>query len=178
MIRVFRGFRRQADMRTWRFAAGAIALALGACAAAGTPHPESAIFNPAADAAAQFAAARTRSAASGKPLLLVLGANWCHDSRALAGWLETARFRALVANSFELLFVDVAHPQTGEGRNLDIARQFGIAEMKSTPALLVIAPDGRVLNADSATKWGNAASRSEDAIYAEIAGYARHSPIG
>ena len=170
---------RKTAMRTWHHAAAAIALALGGCAT--TPigqHPKSAIYDPAADAAAQFAAARMRSAASGKPLLLVLGANWCHDSRALAGWLETPRFRALVADSFELLFVDVGHPQTGEGRNLDIARQFGIAEIKSTPALLVIAPDGRVLNADSATKWGNAASRSEEAIYAEIAGYAPHSPIG
>ncbi len=113
-----------------------------------------------------------RAAASGKRVLLVLGANWCHDSRALAGWLETPRFAGLVAERYELVFVDVGMPQTGEGRNLDIARRFGLADMKNTPALLVLTPDGRAVNLESARDWRNAASRSEDAIYAELAALA------
>jgi hypothetical protein len=158
------------------------ALPLAGCATAGTVpaavRPDAKVFDPAADAEAQVAAARERSAISGKPMLLILGANWCHDSTALAGWLETPRFRQMVADGFELVFVDVGRPQTGEGRNLDIARRFGIARMKSTPALVVVSPQGEVLNARSATTWGNAASRSEDAIYREIASYAPRSPAG
>ena len=141
------------------------------------PRPEASLFDPATDAGAQYAAARDRSSASGRPLLAVLGGNWCHDSRALAGWLETPRFRQLVADSFELVYVDVGHPQSGAGRNVDIARAFGINGLSSTPALLIVAPDGTLLNRDSATKWGNAASRSEDAIYADLARHA-HSPGG
>ena len=156
----------------------ALALALGGCATTPVAHPEASLYNPAIDASAAFAGARERSQASGRPLLAVLGANWCHDSRALAGWLETPRFRQLVADNFELVFVDVGHPQTGEGRNQQIPQSFGIAEMKSTPALLVIAPDGALLNRETATKWGNAASRSEDAIYAELASFAQRSPAG
>lgn len=153
------------------------ALGLASCATTSAPHPEASLFDPAVDASAQYAAARDRSAASGKPLLAVLGGNWCHDSRALAGWLETPRFRQLVADSFELVYVDVGHPQTGAGRNLEIARGFGIDALSSTPALLIVAPDGTLLNRDSATRWGNAASRSEDAIYADLARHA-HSPGG
>ena len=156
----------------------ALALVLGGCATTPVTHPEASVYDPAVDADAAFAAARTRSEASGRSIIAVLGANWCHDSRALAGWLETPRFRQLVADNFELVFVDVGHPQTGAGRNLDIARRFGIAELKSTPALLVIGPDGVLLNPTAATKWGNAASRSEDAIYAELAGFASRSPAG
>jgi thiol-disulfide isomerase/thioredoxin len=156
----------------------ALALALGGCATAPVAHPEASLFDATADASAAFAAARERSQSTGRPLIAVLGANWCHDSRALAGWLETPRFRQLVADHFELVFVDVGHPQTGEGRNRQIAQSFGIAEMKSTPALLVIAPDGTLLNRTSATKWGNAASRSERAIYAELASFAPRSPAG
>ncbi|WP_234024892.1 thioredoxin family protein [Tsuneonella amylolytica] len=158
------------------------ALPIAGCATAGTApataRPDAKLFDPAADAGAQVAAARERSTVSGKPLLLVLGANWCHDSTALAGWLETPRFRQLVADGFELVFVDVGSPQTGEARNQNIARRFGIDRMKSTPALVVVSPQGQVLNARTATTWGNAASRSEDAIYREIASYAPRSRAG
>lgn len=104
--------------------------------------------------------------------MLVLGANWCHDSRALAGWLETPRFAALTAAHYEVVFVDVGSPQTGEGRNLDIARRFGLPDMVGTPALLVLDADGTAVNLDTAASWRDAASRSEDAIFAELAGLA------
>jgi thiol-disulfide isomerase/thioredoxin len=105
-------------------------------------------------------------------VLLVMGANWCHDSRALAGWLETPRFAALVAERYELVFVNVGMPQTGDGHNLDIAKRFGLADFPGTPALLVLTPEGALVNADTATSWRNAATRSEDAIYAELAALA------
>ena len=156
--------------------ASGLALALAACAsvpqAAAAPHPEARAYTADADATADVDAALARAAVSGKRVLLVMGANWCHDSRALAGWLETPRFAALVAERYELVFVDVGMPQTGEGRNLDIARRFGIAELKNTPALLVLTPDGRALNTDTARDWRDAASRSEDAIFAELAALA------
>ena len=160
-----------------RALAMALALAVGGCAATGGAHPEASLYDPSTDAAKAFADARTRSAASGKPLIAVLGANWCHDSRALAGWFETPRFRQLVSEWFELVFVDVGRPQTGAGRNMAIPAGFGFDTLASTPALLVIAPDGTLLNRESATKWGNAASRSGDAIYAELAAFAPHSPV-
>lgn len=156
--------------------ASGLALALAACAsvpqAAAAPHPEARAYAAKADANAEVDAALARAAVSGKRVLLVMGANWCHDSRALAGWLEIPRFAALVAERYELVFVDVGMPQTGEGRNLDIARRFGLAELKNTPALLVLTPDGRALNTDTARDWRDAASRSEDAIYAELAALA------
>jgi thiol-disulfide isomerase/thioredoxin len=156
--------------------AAALALTLAACAsvpqAAAAPHPEARLYAEKADAMADVEAALARSAVSGKRVLLVLGANWCHDSRALAGWLETPRFAALVAQSYEVVFVDVGTPQTGEGRNFDIARRFGLAEITGTPALLVLTPEGAPVNLDTAASWRNAASRSEDAIFAELAALA------
>jgi thiol-disulfide isomerase/thioredoxin len=148
-----------------------LALMLAACATtqAATPaHPEARLYAPEADAMADVDAALARAAVSGKRVVLVLGANWCHDSRALAGWLETPRFAALAATHYEVVFVDVGMPQTGEGRNLDIARRFGLEDIKNTPALLVLTPEGRALNLDTARAWRNAASRSEDAIYDEL----------
>lgn len=141
--------------------------------AAPAHHPEARSYAVSPDAAADVDAALARAAASDKRVLLVLGANWCHDSRALAGWLETPRFAALIAAHYELVFVNVGMPQTGDGHNLPIARRFGLAEMKGTPALLVLTPDGRAINLDTAATWRNAASRSEDAVHAELAALAK-----
>lgn len=149
-------------------------LAAGTAACETTPsspaalHPEARAYAPEADAKADVDAALARASANGKRVLLVLGANWCHDSRALAGWLESPRFAALTAARYEVVFVDVGVPQNDEGRNLDIAARFGLAEVKGTPALLVLTAEGRALNLDTAGSWRNAASRSEDAIFAEL----------
>ena len=154
--------------------AASLALALAACATVPSPpaHPEARLYAPEADAVSDVDAALARAAASGKRVLLVMGGNWCHDSRALAGWLETPRFAALTAERYEVVYVDVGVPQTGAGRNLDIARRFGLDEFPGTPALLVLTAEGELLNRDTAASWRNAASRSEDAIYAELAALA------
>ncbi|MFO6430756.1 thioredoxin family protein [Erythrobacter sp. W302b] len=158
--------------------AACLALALAACATTGdaaAAHPEARAYSATADATAEVDAALARAATSGKRVLLVLGANWCHDSRALAGWLETPRFAALTAQAYDVVFVDVGTPQTGEGRNLDIARRFGLADMPGTPALLVLTAEGRAVNLDTAASWRNAASRSEDAIFEELVALAGES---
>jgi thiol-disulfide isomerase/thioredoxin len=155
--------------------AASLALTLAACASAPAPrsasaevHPEARVYDVRPDAAGDVDAALARAAANGKRVLLVMGANWCHDSRALAGWLETPRFAALVAERYELVFVNVGMPQSGDGHNLDIARRFGLADFPGTPAVLVLTAEGQLVNPDTAASWRNAASRSEDAILAEL----------
>lgn len=155
--------------------AALLALSLSACATTSAmaekaaDHPEARSYAVSADAMADVDAALARASTSRKPVLLVMGANWCHDSRALAGWLEQPRFAAMVAERYELVFVNVGMPQTGDGHNLAIARRFGLEELPGTPNVLVVGPDGTLLNPETATSWRNAASRSEDAIFEELA---------
>lgn len=148
-------------------------LLLAACATvpehSAPDHPEARSYDVSEDASADVDAALERAMGSGKHVLLVMGANWCHDSRALAGWLETPRFKALVEAEYELVFVNIGMPQTGDGHNLDIAKRFGLDELPGTPNVLVLTPFGTLLNAETATSWRNAASRSEDEIYDELA---------
>lgn len=158
--------------------AAILALALAGCATVpdAAPHPEASAYAVTPDAMADVDAALARASASGKRVLLLMGANWCHDSRALAGWLETPRFAALTAQSYEVVYVDVGVPQTGEGRNLEIARRFGLDGLTGTPALLVLTADGKAVNLDTAASWRNAGSRSEDAIFAELTALAAAAP--
>ncbi|HSJ78863.1 MAG TPA: thioredoxin family protein [Erythrobacter sp.] len=153
--------------------AASLALALAACATtpqapASAAHPEAKSFAVTPDAMGDVDAALARAAAADRRVLLVMGANWCHDSRALAGWLETPRFAALVAERYELVFVNVGLPQSGDGHNLHVAGRFGLEGFPGTPALLVLTAEGQLVNADTAQSWRNAASRSEDAIFAEL----------
>jgi hypothetical protein len=119
--------------------------------------------NAQADVENAFASAK----ASGKNVLVIMGANWCHDSIGLAGWLDTPRFMAMMRDRYSIVFIDSGSPQTGKGRNLDIAKRFGIAKVKSTPLVFVLSPDGKLLNSrKDAVSWRNAASRSENSIFA------------
>lgn len=123
-------------------------------------------FEPAADAQRQLASHLDRAKATHRKLLVIMGANWCHDSGALANVIDTPRFAGMIKENYEVLFVDVGVPQTGNGRNLDIAQRFGIKKVKGTPLVMVISPDGKLLNSKKdAASWRNAASRSEDNIF-------------
>jgi len=136
-------------------------------------HPEARPYSEHRNAMAAVDKALARASKRGTRVLLVMGANWCHDSRSLAGWLETPRFRAMTAQRFEVVFIDAGKPQEGKGHNLDVAQRFGIAELPGTPNLFVIRADGTVVNAESVTGWRNAASRSEDAIFDELVALSR-----
>lgn len=102
-----------------------------------------------------------------------MGANWCSDSRALAGWLETDRFAELISREYELVFVNIGMPRSGDGHNLAIARRFGLQALPGLPNVLVLTADGALVNRDTATAWRNAESRTGDAIYDELASLAQ-----
>ena len=136
--------------------------------AGGHDYPEARSYAVSDDASGEVDAALVRASANGKRVMIVMGANWCHDSRALAGWLETDRFKALVDKNYELVFVNVGMPQTGDGHNLAIAQRFGREELPGTPNLLVVTAEGTLVNGETATTWRNAASRDEDAIFSEL----------
>lgn len=123
-------------------------------------------FDPTANAQFQLESHLDRAKVANRKLLVIMGANWCHDSGALANVMDTPRFAELIAQNYEVLFVDVGVPQTGKGRNLDIAKRFGIKKVKGTPLVMVLSPDGKLLNSKKdAASWRNAASRSDDDIF-------------
>lgn len=72
----------------------------------------------------------------------------------------------MLGGQYQLVYIDVGTPQTGKGRNLEIAKRFGIKKVKGTPLVMVLSADGRLLNSKKdAASWRNAASRNEQAIY-------------
>jgi hypothetical protein len=129
-------------------------------------HPEASPFDAIANAEEQMQAALARAAAQpDRMVIVVMGGNWCHDSRALAGWFETPRFAAMLKKRYELVYIDVGIPQIGQGRNLQIPRQYGIKKIKGTPTVMILSGEGKLLNRKDAPRWRNASIRREDAIF-------------
>ncbi|MCK5748773.1 MAG: thioredoxin family protein [Oricola sp.] len=126
--------------------------------------PFDASRNAKIDVEAAFASARV----TGRNVLLVLGGNWCHDSRGLAAAFERPELAEIIADGYELVWVDVGR----RDRNLDIAAEFGVMEIFGTPTVLIASPDGALLNRESVHDWRTAASEPYDETLAYFRRYA------
>jgi hypothetical protein len=135
-------------------------------------NPESLAYFAERDAQIDVDKALVDAKASRKTVIVIMGANWCHDSIGLAGWLDTPRFMTMMRDRFAIVYVDIGTPQIGKGRNLDIAKHFGIKKVKSTPLVMLVSAEGKLLNGKKdAVSWRNAASRSEQAIFDYFDGF-------
>ena len=100
-------------------------------------------YDPDADAKAELAETLELAQSKGKLALIVMGANWCHDSRGLAAHFEDPEFRsAYIDPYYELLYIDVGE----KNRNIDIAQGFGVDDIVGTPTVFIVDETGAVLN--------------------------------
>ena len=113
-------------------------------------------FDEKRNAMADVDAALVAATHSGKNVLLVLGGNWCHDSRGLAAKFEQRELTSIIADNYELVWVDVGY----RDRNLDVATRFGVMQLLGTPTVLILSPEGELLNRDSVHDWRTADSKS------------------
>jgi len=123
------------------------------CASAAETDPDGRLFQPSTDPLADVQQALDRAETSDRLALVVLGANWCHDSRALASRLYRPPLAELIQQHYELVFVDVGILDKGRA----VLQQFGIAHFYATPTVLIIDPANRALvNDEDRHMWSNA----------------------
>jgi thioredoxin 1 len=132
----------------------ALSVAAGLAVAADRPYDES------ADAKAQIATALHDAAAAKEPVLLIFGANWCPDCRALDHALKTGRNAELMSR-FKVVKVDVGNFD----HNLDVTAAYGNPTKKGIPSAVIVSPDNKVLFMTRAGELADARSMSDDGIY-------------
>ncbi len=106
---------------------------------------------------AQEAVTRTIDTAreDGKLALIVLGAEWCHDSRAFGVRLSQPSMQDIIKESFVTQFVDVGYLEDRRA----ITAPLGYPINFGTPTVLVIDPQsGVLLNFADVSIWQNADS--------------------
>lgn len=139
-----------------RLVPAALALAALATAATAAPAP----YDESADAKADLARALSTAVSTKKPVLLIFGANWCGDCRALDAALRAPASAGLLAREFVVLKVDVGHFD----RNLDLTAQYGHPTKAGIPAAVVLSPGRQVLYATRAGELSNARRMSETGV--------------
>ncbi len=107
-------------------------------------------YDESADAKADVQHALVAAKSSHMPALIVFGANWCEDCRALDH-----------AGSFIIVKVDVGNFD----RNLDVVAAYGSPIKKGIPAAVVVSVDNKVLYATKAGELADARRMSETGIY-------------
>jgi thiol-disulfide isomerase/thioredoxin len=114
---------------------------------------EGRLFEPSEDPLADVQQALSRAEDNDRRALVVVGANWCHDSRALASRLHSPPLAELIEENYELVFVDVGFYQTGR----EVLQQFGVPHFYATPTVLIVDPSSRAsVNDEDRHSWGNA----------------------
>lgn len=146
----------------------ALLTALGVRAA---DRPHELPYDEAADAKAQLEQALGRAQQLHKPVLVIFGANWCPDCRALDTAVRHGRNAQLLAREFEVLKVDVGRFD----RNLDIAAAYGNPIRKGIPAAVILSADNRVLYATRAGELADARRMNEGDVYTFFAEAARRA---
>src|SRR6266487_5799228 len=118
-------------------------------------------YDETADAKAEVKHALNAAKKSQMPVLVIFGANWCKDCRALDQALSTGRNAQLVKREFRVVKVDVGNFD----KNLDIAEAYGNPIKKGIPAAVVLSPDNKVLYATRLGELADARRMSESGIY-------------
>jgi hypothetical protein len=111
------------------------------------------LYIPSKDAMADLKTGFDTAQGSNKLALVVMGANWCHDSRALAARLFKEPLSTVIDAHYEVIFIDVGYLENGK----EVISSLGIPVYYATPTVLIVDPLSReVLNADDRNQWGNA----------------------
>lgn len=117
-------------------------------------------YDESADAKADIFSALNQAKAQHLPVVLIFGANWCEECRALSATIKTGKNALKIAQEFKLVKVNVGDFDT----NLDIASSYGNPINGGVPGAAILSSNNKLLYV---TKPGelSIANRTDDGIY-------------
>lgn len=118
-------------------------------------------YDDKADARADVQRALAAAQAEHLPVLLIFGANWCEDCRALDRALNSPKNAELISTKFKLVKVDVGN----FNRNTGLAAEYGNPIKKGIPAAVVLSADNQILHSSKDGELADARHMSDSGIY-------------
>ena len=141
---------------TYYVAILALLLLTNACSTHTSPHGES-VYISSDDPMLDIQITLDKAKANNKLLLVVMGAQWCHDSRGLANNFAKEGLAEVLASNYEVVYVDVGYYKDLRA----ISQRFDQAHYFATPTVMIIDPQTEhLLNAKDMHIWGSADSIS------------------
>lgn len=149
-------------------------LSLLACAA---PAPKTAPY-PLRDSYAEISSdiekARAAAIRDDKLLMLVLGANWCHDSTGFAKKIHNPTISPLLEDRYQVQMINVGYLHFIR----EIVAAYDVPVIYGTPTVLVIEPVTNVLlNRETLPYWRNADNISIDDTRTYFAAFSPHQSL-
>lgn len=136
-------------------------LAVVLVAMAGTAFAVPLPYNEAANAKTDIEQAVAAAKTTRRSVLVIFGANWCPDCRALDAALKKAKTAALIAKTFIVVKVDVGNFD----RNISVAEQYGNPIKRGIPAAVVLSPESQVLYTTRMGELSDARRMGETGVY-------------
>jgi thiol-disulfide isomerase/thioredoxin len=139
-----------------------------ATSAPGRPGGPVRLYDPGRNAAADIAAALVQARRDRRQVLVDFGADWCPDCVVLHSLFGSPEVRPLLQQHYHLVAVDV-----GEfDHNVAVAARYVDLRRSGIPALVVLAPSGRVRFATNDGSFANARSMTGPQVRAFLARWA------
>jgi len=117
-------------------------------------------YNEKADAKEMITRAYAGAAAREKPVMIVFGANWCPDCRALDKAMHEPDIQDLVERYFQLVKVDVGNWD----KNLDVVAEYDNPIQGGIPSLVVTDIDRKILFMTKGGQLASARSMGHDTL--------------
>lgn len=117
-------------------------------------------YDEQADSHADIRHALAKAKTGQKNVLLVFGANWCPDCRALSEQMAQGSLAREVRKRYVVVKVNIGNWD----HNMDIASEYGNPPKKGIPAIAVLDSQGRLLNATMAGELSVARSMNNDSV--------------
>ena len=116
-------------------------------------------YNETADAKLEIKNAL--SAPTNTPIVVVFGANWCGDCRALDKAMKQGASASLLETDFRIIKVDVGR----FNKNVDVANSYGVPLSNGIPAIAIISSANKVLYVTKEGELANARQMGDEGIY-------------
>jgi thioredoxin 1 len=117
-------------------------------------------YDEKADAAAAVQHAIAAAQTDHRQVLLVFGANWCPDCRALDKAMHGSS-QHLIDSRFDVVKIDVGNFD----KNLELAHRYGNPIAKGIPAVVVLGAGNQVVYSTRGGELANAGQMTEQGIY-------------
>jgi protein disulfide-isomerase len=117
-------------------------------------------YDEKADSHQQITTAIAEASKANKNVVLVFGANWCGDCRALDAQMHKEELAALIATNYEVVKIDIGRFD----KNRDIAEKYQVPLKHGIPALAVLDPGGNLLYAMDQGQFADARHMSYEGI--------------
>lgn len=118
-------------------------------------------YSETANASSDVKQALSSAVTQQKKVLVIFGANWCGDCRALDTALKSKDNADLMSKEFVVVKVDVGNFD----KNLDVSNQYGNPIKGGIPAVVILSPENQILYSSKAGELANARKMNKNKIY-------------